>query len=81
MKFIFTEKALKDYKSLPVKLQSVVDKQLKALLRDIRYPSLKARKYNEADDIWQARVNRDYRFYFLINDDTYIILTVIKHPK
>ena len=30
---------------------------------------------------WQARVNRDWRFYFTIDDDTYIITNVIPHPK
>ena len=64
MKFLFTEKACQDYETLTTRLQSLVDKQLEALLRDIQYPSLKAKKYHKSDDIWQARVNRDYRFYF-----------------
>jgi hypothetical protein len=32
-------------------------------------------------DRWQARVNRDWRFYFTIEGDTYIILDIIPHPK
>jgi hypothetical protein len=31
--------------------------------------------------VWQARVNRDYRFYFLIEEDTYVIVRIIPHPK
>jgi len=42
---------------------------------------LRAKKYDEARDIWQARINRDWRFYFQIDGDTYIILDVIPHPK
>ena len=81
MKFLFTEKARKDYEALTARLQALVDKQLEALLRDIRYPSLKAKKYHESEVVWQARVNRDYRFYFRIAGDTYVILTIIKRPK
>jgi len=31
--------------------------------------------------VWQGRVNRDYRFYFRIVDDTCRILMIIPHPK
>jgi len=31
--------------------------------------------------VWQARINRDWRFYFIIVHDTYVILDVIAHPK
>jgi len=34
-----------------------------------------------SDDIWQARVNDDYRFYFRIAGDEYRILRIIPHPK
>ncbi len=56
-------------------------KQLRFLEGDLRHPSLRAKKYDEALDIWQARVNDDWRFYFRIVDDTYRIIQVIPHPK
>ena len=40
-----------------------------------------AKKYDEAKDRWQARVNKDWRFYFTIVDDSYRILKLIPHPK
>jgi bifunctional DNA-binding transcriptional regulator/antitoxin component of YhaV-PrlF toxin-antitoxin module len=43
--------------------------------------SLHAKKYDEATDVWQARVNRDWRFYFTIENDTYVIHKIISHPK
>jgi hypothetical protein len=36
---------------------------------------------DQARDIWQARVTRDWRFYFLIDGDTYIIIGLTRHPK
>ena len=51
------------------------------LEQDLRHPSLHAKKYNAAEDRWQARVNRDWRFYFRIIGDTYMITDIIPHPK
>jgi hypothetical protein len=34
-----------------------------------------------ARDLWQARVNRNWRFYFMIENDKYIIARIIPHPK
>jgi plasmid maintenance system killer protein len=45
------------------------------------HPSLHAKKYHEAHDLWQARVNKDWRFYFTIANDTYRIEKIIPHPK
>lgn len=56
-------------------------KQLRFLLGDLRYPSLHAKKYDEEKGIWQARVDKSYRFYFLIDGDTYVLLDTRAHPK
>ena len=50
-------------------------------IENIRHPSLHAKKYDEAGDIWQGRINQDYRFYFRIVGDTCRILMIIPHPK
>jgi mRNA interferase RelE/StbE len=42
---------------------------------------LRAKKYDEATGLWQARVNRSWRFYFPIQSDTYIITDIVPHPK
>lgn len=39
--------------------------------------SLRAKKYDEKNDLWQARVNDDWRFYFRM----YRIEEIRKHPK
>jgi len=51
------------------------------LIENLHHPSLRAKKYDETKDIWQARVNRARRFYFTIRDETYIITRLIPHPK
>jgi mRNA-degrading endonuclease RelE of RelBE toxin-antitoxin system len=81
MKFSFSERARRDYDNFSVKLRARVNKQISALLKDIRYPSLKAKKYDEKRGIWQMRISKDYRLYFTIDNDVYIIVTITKHPK
>ena len=81
MKLRFTEKADKDYAALPVAVRKALGRQLRFLLNNLGHPSLHAKKYSEALDIWQGRVTRGWRFYFKIEGDEYIILSIIPHPK
>ena len=81
MKLSFTEKFIERYHSLPKEIQKKIDKQIDHLSQNLRYPSLRSKKYDEKRGVWQARVNRYYRFYFLIKDDTYILLEIKPHPK
>jgi mRNA interferase RelE/StbE len=81
MRLEITQRARRQYETLPQRLQDRVDRQLTALVSNLRHPSLRAKKYDERRDIWQGRVSRDYRFYFTIEGDTYHILAIIPHPK
>ena len=81
MKLRFTENADKDYARLPVDIRKAFGKQLRFLLANRGHPSLRAKKYSEALDVWQGRVTRDWRFYFQIEGDEYVILSIIPHPK
>ena len=81
MRHIFAKGFPKKLNSLSRQRQEKFWKQLEFLLLDIRHPSLHVKKYTGVEDIWQARVDRSYRFYFLIEDDTYILLDIRAHPK
>jgi mRNA interferase RelE/StbE len=81
VKVRFTERADKDYAALQPEIRKAFGKQLGFLLNDLLHPSLRAKKYDEAKDIWQGRVNRSWRFYFVIRNDEYVILSIIPHPK
>ena len=67
------------YAKAPPAIKRVLLKQVAFLLDDIQHPSLRAKKYDA--ERWQARVSRDWRFYFRIEGDTYILLDLIPHPK
>ena len=69
----------RNFVKLPKGIQNKFEKQVAHLSRDIHYPSLRAKKYDEGDDIWQARVDDHYRFYFQIRGDCYTLLRIEGH--
>jgi mRNA interferase RelE/StbE len=69
------------YAKAPHQVKRTFDKQSLLLVQNLHHPSLRAKKYDESQDLWQARVNKDWRFYFLIRDDVYYIVDIIPHPK
>lgn len=79
MRAEFTKKFDEIYHSFPPTVRGRFDKQLRYLLINLRHPSLRAKKYDETNDVWQARVDGHYRFYFRIRGDTYEILNIRKH--
>jgi mRNA-degrading endonuclease RelE of RelBE toxin-antitoxin system len=81
MKLRFTHRADRDYAALPVAVRKAFAKQLRFLLANLRHPSLRTKKYSEGMEVWQGRVTRGWRFYFKIEGDEYVILSIIPHPK
>ncbi len=73
--------AAKAFVEAPRNVQRAFLKQVAFLKENLHHPSLRAKKYGGAQDLWQARINRDWRFYFLIVDDVYLITNIIPHPK
>jgi mRNA interferase RelE/StbE len=81
MRVVITETFATGYVGAPPEVQKAFGKQLAHLLRNLRHPSLRAKKYDEARHMWQARVNDDWRFYFTIQGDAYILSSIRTHPK
>ena len=81
MRVLFSARFVRSFQDAPERVQREFGKQLGHLLRDIRHPSLHAKKYDEARGIWQVRVNGGWRFYFRIEGDLYELIDIIPHPK
>ena len=81
MRIRFNPIASRAFAEAPEPIKRAFLKQSAFLVQNLRHPSLRAKKYDEAEDRWQARINKDWRFYFVIQDDTYVILDIIPHPK
>jgi len=72
---------LRSYHKAPPEIQGAFDKKARLLVNDLHHPSLRAKKYDERRGFWQARVNDDWRFYFTIESDVYVLHELIRHPK
>ncbi len=74
-----TKQMRRALKKFPKQVQDIFYKQVGYLANDIRHPSLRAKKYDETADVWQARVTKNVRFYFRVKGDTYLLLNIRKH--
>lgn len=81
MKWQHSNRSREDYAGAPMQIRKAFDKQVRLLAENRLHPSLRAKKYSESLDLWQARVNRDWRFYFMVVNDTYVIARIVPHPK
>jgi mRNA interferase RelE/StbE len=81
MRIDYGPRALRALEEAPSVVRKAFLKQVRFLTENIQHPSLSAKKYDEVKDIWQARVNRNWRFYFSIVGDTYFIRDIVPHPK
>ncbi|MDO8548078.1 MAG: hypothetical protein Q7R71_00165 [bacterium] len=79
MNIIHSQHFKRELRKFPKEIRLALYKQSAYLLRDIRHPSLRAKKYDEGADIWQARVTKNVRFYFCLEGDVYILLNIRKH--
>jgi mRNA-degrading endonuclease RelE of RelBE toxin-antitoxin system len=77
----YTPHFLRGYGKAPDAIRRTFDKQASFLRENLNHPSLRAKKYDESRDLWQARVTKDWRFYFKIVGDTYRIEEIRRHPK
>jgi mRNA-degrading endonuclease RelE of RelBE toxin-antitoxin system len=80
MRLDYSPQFLRSWGKVPLQVQKRFEKQAAFLLENLRHPSLQAKKYHEARDIWQARVDRSWRFYFQIRGGTYYMLNITPHP-
>ena len=81
MRVEFSERLQESFAIAPAEIKKAFRKQVEFLQFNLRHPSLRAKKYSESENIWQARVGHDWRFYFKISGDVYIVVDLTKHPK
>ncbi len=81
MRLDFSPHFLRSYNKAPIEIQRAFDKQSLLLLQNLRHPSLRAKKYDEGEDLWQGRVTGAWRFYFTIEGNAYRLQDITRHPK
>jgi mRNA-degrading endonuclease RelE of RelBE toxin-antitoxin system len=61
MRIEYSEAVIEALETAPEAVKKAFFKQVKFLEDNLRHPSLHAKKYDEANDRWQARVNKAWR--------------------
>src|SRR5436309_15783862 len=60
MKLFYSARFQKSFRRAPASVQKAFAKQANLLMQNLQHPSLRAKKYDETNNIWQARVNKDW---------------------
>lgn len=81
MRVVLTAQFTRTYEKAPQRVQKDFGKQLGFLLANPKHPSLRIKKHDESHGVFQARVNDDWRFYFEVKDDAYVLSSITPHPK
>ncbi|MBI4454845.1 MAG: hypothetical protein HY644_02990 [Acidobacteria bacterium] len=79
MRIVYGPRFLRDYAGLPAEIQRRTDKQLRLLLDNPRHRSLRIRKMEGFQNVWEARVAKNYRFTFQIIDDAFVLMRIGTH--
>ena len=77
----FSTHFVRNHSKAPKAVQEAFAKHSQLLLHNLHHPSLHAKKYDEGRDLWQARVNYSWRFYFKIVGNAYLMEEIRHHPK
>ncbi|MFQ5822830.1 MAG: type II toxin-antitoxin system YafQ family toxin [bacterium] len=82
MRLQWTKGFTKDYQKLPRHIQKQTDQKLGFLLENIKHPSLRVKKVKgRKEDIYELSVTMNYRLFFQIQPDTYILLAIGTHKE
>lgn len=77
----FSSAADKSYKDLPRHIKNKADRQFKRILLDFKYPSLRVKKMKGYQGIFEARIDRNYRFAFSLHGVIIYIHTLGLHDE
>ena len=81
MKVFYSERFKKSYRKLDTKLKAKFAKQLDFLLTNPRHPSLQIHPVQGAHDIFEARLDLQYRFTFTKESSAYILRVIGNHDE
>lgn len=86
MKIIRAHSFERDFKKLPESIKRKTEKSLRLLIINSFHPSLRIKKtkgrlIRSQSNIFEGRIDRNYRFLFLIQKDIYILLRCGDHDE
>jgi mRNA interferase RelE/StbE len=86
MKVLRTDPFKRDFQRLPETIKRRTETALRLLVNNRHHPSVRIKKVRREilkgyNNILEGRITKDYRFFFLIETDNYILLRCGKHDE
>ena len=86
MKFVRTDPFKRDFQRLPEAIKRRTEAALRLLVSNSYHPSLRVKKAKGEvvkgySNIFEGRITKDYRFFFLIETDAYKLLRCGRHEE
>lgn len=81
MRLLLTNRFRRAYRSLPQKERNRVQKALRLMEEDLRYPSLRVKRVRGTAKIWEARASRSLRITFELQGEDLILRNVGPHDE
>jgi mRNA interferase RelE/StbE len=81
MEFIFTERFKKSYKKLSKNVQKALGKKLSLMSKNPYHPSLRTKKVQGANDIFECTVSMSVRMTWQYGDASIVLRVVGDHDE
>ena len=81
MPLVLTDRFKRAYQKLPADIQQKAKKALKFLDENPHHPSLRVRKIQGTDNIYEGRVDQKYRFSFQFAGEDKVLRNVDNHDE
>lgn len=78
-KFVWLPRFKRDYKKLTHQSQKRINQALIQMEKDLKHPSLEAKKLKGTNSIWEARASKSLRITFNLKGKLIILRTVGEH--
>lgn len=77
-----TDRFIELYRSLPPAIRKKVDRQIRLLAKNPRYPSLQGKPIQGVEGLYEARIDLDYRLtYERLEGDVLLLRVVARHDE
>ncbi|MBI3755979.1 MAG: hypothetical protein HY265_07455 [Deltaproteobacteria bacterium] len=81
MKVCRTKNFDKAFLKLPDHIKTKTKKAIALMLTNFFHPSLHTKKIGGQKNIWEARVDYQYRFTFMLDNDTIVLRVIGNHDE
>lgn len=79
MRIFYAKAFKKDFQELSQEIKLITQKKLELFMNDFRHSSLRVKKMEGLNNIWEGRINDNYRFTFQIDGDICILRRIGSH--